>query len=128
MYLIGLGNMKKDWVLEKCDLQDKSLIKRLLYTRGIKTENEIKEFLNPLEMTLTSPNAFVDMPKVVERLSKAIDEHETIIIYGDFDADGVTSTSVLYKTLKYLGAQVKYFIPDRETEGHGFDIKALINL
>jgi single-stranded-DNA-specific exonuclease len=120
--------MKKEWVLKKCDLQDKSLIKRLLYTRGIKTDKEIKEFLNPLEIKLTSPNAFVDMPKVIERLSEAIEKQETIIIYGDFDADGVTSTSVLYKTLKYLGAQVKYFIPDREAEGHGFDIKALIKL
>ena len=86
------------------------------------------EFLNPLNMKLTSPFVFKDMEKTVERLSKAIDNNETIIIYGDFDADGVTSTSVLYKTLKYLNANVHYFIPDRENEGHGFDNKALIKL
>lgn len=120
--------MKKDWVLESSNSSEKSLIKRLLFSRGIKTEDEIKEFLHPLEMTLTSPDVFTDMTKTVERLSKAIDNQETIIIYGDFDADGVTSTSVLYKTLKFLGAKVHYFIPDRENEGHGFDKKALIKL
>ena len=120
--------MKKDWVLESSNSSEKSLIKRLLFSREIKTEDEIKEFLHPLEMTLTSPDVFTDMTKTIERLSKAIDNQETIIIYGDFDADGVTSTSVLYKTLKFLGAKVHYFIPDRENEGHGFDKKALIKL
>ena len=120
--------MKKEWIFESTNSSEKSLIKRLLYSRGIKTEQEIHEFLHPLEMTLTSPNAFTDMEKAVNRLSKAIDEKETIIIYGDFDADGVTSTSVLYKTLKFLGANVHYFIPDRENEGHGFDKGALIKL
>jgi len=120
--------MKKDWVLDSNTSNEKSLLKRLLLSRGIKTEEEIYEFLHPLEMKITSPYAFTDMEKTVERLSKAIDNQETIIIYGDFDADGVTSTSVLYKTLKFLGANVHYFIPDRENEGHGFDKKALIKL
>ncbi|MBR6722292.1 single-stranded-DNA-specific exonuclease RecJ [bacterium] len=120
--------MKKEWIFESTNSSEKSLIKRLLYSRGIKTEQEIHEFLHPLEMTITSPNAFTDMEKTVNRLSKAIDEQETIIIYGDFDADGVTSTSVLYKTLKFLDAKVHYFIPDRENEGHGFDKGALIKL
>ncbi len=120
--------MKKDWILESTGSNEKSLIKRLLISRGIKTDEEIKEFLNPLEMTITSPDVFTDMQKTIERLSRAIENNETIIIYGDFDADGVTSTSVLYKTLKFLGANVHYFIPDRENEGHGFDKKALIKL
>lgn len=120
--------MKKDWILESTGSNEKSLIKRLLISRGIKTDDEIKEFLNPLEMTITSPDIFTDMQKTIERLSRAIENNETIIIYGDFDADGVTSTSVLYKTLKFLGANVHYFIPDRENEGHGFDKKALIKL
>lgn len=120
--------MKKEWILDNTETNEKSLIKRLLYSRGIKTEDEMRDFLNPLEMQLTSPDVFTDMNKAVERLSKAIDNQETIIVYGDFDADGVTSTSVLYKTLKYLNAKVHYFIPDRENEGHGFDKKALIKL
>ena len=120
--------MKKDWILSSNNSQEKSLIKRLLNTRGITTEKEMNEFLNPLEMDITSPFVFSDMEKTVKRLSKAVDNSETIVIYGDFDADGVTSTSILYKTLKYLGANVYYFIPDRENEGHGFDKGALIKL
>lgn len=120
--------MKKEWIVEEKNSTEKSLVKRLLLSRGLKTEEEINEFLHPLEMKLTSPNVFTDMQKTIDRLSKAIDNNETIIIYGDFDADGVTSTSVLYKTLKFLGANVHYFIPDRENEGHGFDKKALIKL
>ena len=79
-------------------------------------------------MEITSPDVFTDMKKTIERLSQAIDNNEPIVIYGDFDADGVTSTSVLYKTFKYLGANIHYFIPNRETQGHGFDTKALIKL
>lgn len=120
--------MKKEWVLDSTATSEKSLIKRLLISRGIKTDKEMYEFLHPLEMEITSPYAFTDMEKTVERICRAIENNEVIIIYGDFDADGVTSTSVLYKTLKFLGANVHYFIPDRENEGHGFDKKALIKL
>ena len=118
----------REWIFNKVDSDEKSLIKRLLISRGIKTEEEMREFLNPLEFTPYSPYVFTDMPKTVERLSKAIDNQEKIVIYGDFDADGVTSTSLLYRTLTHLGANVNYFIPDREKEGHGFDTKALVKL
>ena len=128
IFNIGFGEMKKEWIIENNYGNEKSLLKRLLYSRGIKTEEEINEFLNPLEMNLTSPNVFTDMEKAVNRIACAIENNEVIVIYGDFDADGVTSTSVLYKTLKYLGANVHYFIPDRENEGHGFDNTALIKL
>lgn len=120
--------MKKEWIFTNNNSNEKSLIKRLLIARGMNSDKEIEEFINPLEMVLTTPEAFVDMQKTVTRLSKAIREGETIIIYGDFDADGVTSTAILYKTLTFLGANVHYFIPDRESEGHGFDKKALIKL
>ena len=118
----------KEWIFNKVEGQEKSLIKRLLHSRGVKTEEDIKEFLNPLEMKLTHPKAFCDMEKCVERLSKAIDNGEKIVIHGDFDADGVTSTSLLYRTFKHLGADVNYFIPDREKEGHGFDTKSLVKI
>ncbi len=118
----------KEWIFNKYEGQEKSLIKRLLNSRGIKTDEEIYEFLHPLEMKLTHPKVFTDMDKCVERLSFAIDNGEKIVIHGDFDADGVTSTSLLYRTFKYLGADVNYFIPDREKEGHGFDTKALVKI
>ena len=118
----------KEWIFNKYDGQEKSLVKRLLHARGIQSDEDIKEFLNPLEMKLTHPNMFCDMEKCVERLSHAIDNGEKIVIHGDFDADGVTSTSLLYRTFKFLGADVNYFIPDREKEGHGFDTKALVQV
>ena len=74
------------------------------------------------------PNAFCEMPKAVDRICKAIDEKENILIYGDFDADGVTSTSVLMKTFSFLGGNVDYYIPDRDTEGHGLNKKSLVKL
>lgn len=118
----------KEWRFKDYEGSENSLIKRLLYTRGVKTDEEIYEFLHPLEMKLTHPKVFCDMEKCVERLSKAIDNGEKIVVHGDFDADGVTSTSLLYRTFKYLGADVNYFIPDREKEGHGFDTKALVKI
>lgn len=120
--------MKKEWILKNTDTNEKSLIKRLLASRGITGEDNIKVFTNPLETPLTSPEVFTDIKKTTDRLAFAINNKETIVIYGDFDADGVTSTSVLYKTLKYLDADVHYFIPNRETQGHGFDTPSLIKL
>ena len=105
-----------------------SVLEKLLAIRGITSEEAKREFLNPLEITLMHPNAFCDMPKAVERVCRAIDNKEKILIYGDFDADGVTSTSLLVKTFTYLGGEVDYYIPDRDSEGHGLNSKALVKL
>ena len=105
-----------------------SIIDQLLEIRGIKSKEAKHEFLNPLDITLMHPNAFCDMPCAVERIVKAIDSKENILIYGDFDADGVTSTSVLVKTFSFLGGNVDYYIPDRDEEGHGLNSKALVKL
>ena len=120
--------MHKEWIIKNCDTNETSLIKRLLATRGVKNEKDIEDFLNPLQTKLSDPYVFTDMKKCIERLSSAIDNKEKIIIYGDFDADGVTSTSLLYRTLTHLGADVNYFIPDREKQGHGLDTKVLVKI
>ena len=86
----------KEWILKSDIDNSKSLLDRLLEVRGIISEDAKREFLHPLEITLTHPNAFCDMQKAVDRIVKAIDEKENILIYGDFDADGVTSTSLLF--------------------------------
>ena len=121
-------SMPTEWIIKSDKNDKKSLIDRLLEVRGIKSEDAKYEFLHPLEITLTHPNAFCDMQKAVERIVRAIDGKENILIYGDFDADGVTSTSVLMKTFSFLGGQVDYYIPDRDTEGHGLNTKALVKL
>ena len=104
------------------------LIIKLLAQRGIDTKKRLDDFLHPLKMPIISPYKFKDMQKAVERISTAIDNGELILIWGDFDADGVTSTSVLFKTLKFLGANVDYYIPSRETESHGLNSAALVKL
>ncbi len=120
--------MFKQWRIKENNSSEKSLIKQLLALRGVTSEKDVYEFLHPLEITPSDPDVFSDMQKTVERLSDAIDNGEKIIIYGDFDADGVTSTSLLYKTFKFLGADINYFIPNREKEGHGFDTQALVKI
>lgn len=119
--------MRKEWIVNKSE-KSKPLVERLLSSRGITKSDDIKEFLNPLEMKLSHPSVFTDMQKSVERLAKAIDEKENILVYGDFDADGVTSTALLLRTFNELGAKVDYFIPDREKDGHGINVKALVKL
>ena len=118
--------MQKEWIISNTDTS-KCLIKRLLEVRNITKEDE-KEFLKPLSVEMLSPNSFTDMEKSVKRLSKAIDTGEKIVIYGDFDADGITSTSIMYKTLSYLKANIDYYIPDRENDGHGMNSKALVKI
>lgn len=121
--------MQKIWEISKSATStSKTLVEKLLDIRGIVKPDEIKEFLNPLETNLTNTNAFLDMPKAVERVAKAIDDGENILIYGDFDADGVTSTALLLRTFRELGAKVDYFIPDRDKNGHGLNVKELVKL
>ncbi len=118
----------KEWIYNKNAKEEAALVKRLLLSRGLTEPDEVEDFLNPLEMKLTSPYDFTDMQKAVDRIIKAIVNREKIIIYGDFDADGVTSTSLLMKTLNHLEANVDYFIPHREKEGHGLDSAALVRI
>lgn len=121
--------MIKEWIInDKNKKPSASLVERLLITRGITQKQDIHEFLNPLETSLSNTTAFVDMEKAVKRLSEAIDNNENILIYGDFDADGVTSTALLLRTFRELNAKIDYFVPEREKEGHGLNSKALVKL
>lgn len=112
-------------LLEVCGSR---VLARLLANRGITDISEAKAFLNISENPFSSPYEFEDMEKAVERLQKAITDQEHIVIYGDFDADGVTSTSIFLKTFKHLNANVSYYIPDRMTESHGLNSGALCRL
>ena len=75
----------------------KSVIDRLLEIRGIKTSEERENFLNPLGITLMHPNAFTEMSKATERICKAIDEKENILIYGDFDAGNINIDNCTFR-------------------------------
>lgn len=90
----------------------------LLTMRGIRTVEEVSEFLLGGEWT-DDPMAFADMDKAVERIRRALDEQETIAVFGDYDADGVTATVLLYSYLLDQGARVSYLVPEREGGGYG---------
>lgn len=101
----------------KCGVDDFAVL--LLQTRGIKTEKEVKEFISSQDNELSSPYLLKDMEKAVERIRNAIEAGEKIHIFGDYDADGVTSTALLVSYLEAVGADVTYSIPSRLNEGYG---------
>ena len=90
----------------------------LLTARGITTAEEAEQFLGDGELT-DDPFAFADMDAAVYRVQQAIDEGEKIMVFGDYDADGVTATVLLYSYLKYKGADVDFRLPRRDGEGYG---------
>lgn len=103
----------------------KDIVLRLLAERGIQTEEEIARFLSPSLEHLQSPSAFAMIDKAVERIKKAISEGENILIYGDYDADGVCSTALMLKAITELEGKCDYYIPNRFEEGYGLHKEAI---
>lgn len=106
------------------------VLARLLYNRKIRSEADVASFLkSPDKADLLPVEALPDANLALERILKAIDAQEAILIYGDFDVDGITGTSIFYETLhRYLKANVSFYIPDRASEGHGLNANALLRL
>jgi single-stranded-DNA-specific exonuclease len=101
------------------------ILARLLWRRGIKSAEEAQRFLYPGRHGFYDPFLMKDMDKSVARIRTAIDSQEHVMIYGDYDADGATSTALLSLALKNLGAQVETYIPDRFSEGYGLNSPAI---
>ncbi len=101
------------------------LTAQLLFNRGFKTKKSADEFLHPDYEKLHDPYLLKDMKKAVGRITKAIEKREPIVVYGDYDVDGVTATAILYRSLKELGADVRFYIPDRMKEGYGMNVSAI---
>jgi single-stranded-DNA-specific exonuclease len=102
---------------------------QLLWNRGLKDQTAIDEFLNPdWGGDIHDPFLFVDMQKAVDRILAAIAAKEKIIVHGDYDADGVCSSAVLYTTLRALGAEVDVYLPHREREGYGLNLQTIDHL
>ena len=97
----------------------------LLYARGIRTEEEAERFLNPSLDNLYDPFLLPGMQKTVDLLKAAIADGRTILVYGDYDADGVCAASILMETLHEEGAVLAYRIPSRHTEGYGLNADAV---
>lgn len=89
------------------------------------TDEEIKTFLNPTRKDFHNPFELPDMKKAVDRIVKAINNGEKIIIYGDYDADGITSTTIIKRYMRDRGIEVGTYIPNRIDEGYGLNKNAI---
>ncbi len=103
------------------------IISNILLNRGI-APADFRAFLSKSKRNIKNPMTMLDMDKAVHRIKSAIDAGEKIVIYGDYDVDGITSTALLYEFLKTNGADVEYYIPDRRDEGYGINIMAVNKL
>ncbi|MDQ0269861.1 single-stranded-DNA-specific exonuclease RecJ [Cytobacillus purgationiresistens] len=125
---------KTRWIVRQSDenkvkdiadtLKISPVLATLLINRGMDTVESARYFLLDKEQQFHDPFLLKDMDVAVNRIKKAIKDNELILIFGDYDADGVTSTTVMMRTLQDMGAEVQFYIPNRFTEGYGPNIPA----
>lgn len=104
------------------------LVAILLLQRGIDSPEKGRQFLFPSIRDIHDPYLLPDMDKAVVRITKAIHENQKVCIYGDYDVDGVTSVSILFRYLYSRGVNVSYYVPSREGEGYGMNSDAVTKL
>jgi len=131
-----LVKSKTRWKIEEVDqelalqlqqqLHISPLLAQLLVGRGIQTAEAAEKFLGGSLQDFYDPFLLDGMDAAVERIKRAIEHGEGILIYGDYDADGVTSTSIMIHTMRMAGATFQYYIPNRFTEGYGLNEGALV--
>lgn len=128
----------RKWVVQKTDSEKCAVLQRelgilpitakLLYIRGFDTPEKARKFLQKDNFRLHDPFLLKDMEKAVWRIQQALKKHERICIYGDYDVDGVTATTILYTYLRRKGANCCYYVPERITEGYGLSIPVIERL
>ncbi len=104
------------------------LVAQVLYNRGLREPAEVDAFLYALEGLEADPFLLADMDRAVARLSRAVERHETVAVYGDFDVDGVAGTALLTQYLFHQGLRAIPYIPHRVREGYGLNRRALEHL
>lgn len=104
------------------------LLRQVLFNRGFADDPSARAYLRGEPNSNTDPFQMTDMPIAIDRIRAAIQNKESIAIYGDYDVDGVTATALLVETLKKLGADVRGYIPNRFDEGYGLNNNALDEL
>ena len=127
--------MNKKWEINKADeekvkeIENKykinSLLAQILVNRGITESKEIQQFLKPTRSDFYDPYLMPDMEKAVDRILKSIQNNEKVLIYGDYDVDGITSVTVLKSFLEERGLKVDEYIPNRLDEGYGLNKTAV---
>ena len=132
-----MNNQKKWEILGKLKVKSEKLkvedvVQLLLKNRGIKTQKERKEFFNPTHPEKIPLNTLgvkeSEIKKAIERLKKAKKNKEKVIVYGDYDADGICGTAILWETLYSLDLNVLPYIPERFSEGYGLNIDSIKRL
>jgi len=104
------------------------ILRQILYNRGYRTHEQARAFLEAQPPFDTEATLLLHLPEAVDRIQFAIQHHENIIVYGDYDADGVTATALLAMALRALGAEVQEYIPNRFDEGYGLNLEAMRTL
>lgn len=107
------------------DIGISPILCRLLQERGINTAAEAKRFFRPQLSELHDPFLMKDMDRAVERLNQAMGRKERILVYGDYDVDGTTAVTLVYKFLQQFYSNIDYYIPDRYNEGYGVSQKGV---
>lgn len=114
---------------QKSDVKSEDIIPILLLNRGLGTKKDIENFLHPLEPSmLAAKDVGIDsssLKKAITRITKAIKNKESVVVYADYDADGITAGAIMWETLHTLGAQVMPYIPHRVEEGYGLSTKGI---
>lgn len=124
----------KKWVLRKYNgdtekmsevLGISPILAQVLLNRGINSKMDADKYLRISENDFNDISQMKHMDNAIEFIIQSIKDNKRILLYGDYDVDGVTSTTIMYKTLKSINADVEYYIPDREREGYGLNRKAI---
>jgi single-stranded-DNA-specific exonuclease len=108
----------KNWVIRNKD-ENLNIIAKLLKNRGIDSPEKAEWFFNGSLEDVHGPELFVDMKRAVERIKKSISDKEKVMIFGDYDVDGITATAILYDFLQKVSADVHYTLPNRDEDGYG---------
>ncbi|MFW5962354.1 MAG: single-stranded-DNA-specific exonuclease RecJ [bacterium] len=127
---------EKRWIYDYYDVESiaaefnlNESIAQILYKRGFRDSEEIESFLYPDFSNLHPAKLLKDIDVATQRILRAIEQEESIVIYGDYDVDGTTATAIMLKALKKNGAKrLSYYIPDRHKEGYGLNVEAVEKL
>lgn len=125
--IVEKSMLGKAWVVADDDFDENlGLVEKILMHRGFKSDADIKKFLNPsIKDYMPDPFVLQDMDKAAKIIADAIQDKQKIAIYGDYDVDGITSTAIMVKYMRLVGANVVWHLPTREGEGYGLNNDAI---
>ena len=101
------------------------IIAQILLNRGIEQTDDCRQFMHPSLMAMHDPKLLPNLPKAASRIAQAIRDRQKIVIYGDYDVDGITGTAILWHAIRLMGGEVEYYIPHRVDEGYGLNPQAI---